>query len=45
MIAIYKLMAAKDYLVRKDLLVWNTRETRGQGSKLKKRAPLEGTLK
>ena len=36
MIAIYKLMTGKDYLDRKDLLVWDTRETRGHGRKLKK---------
>ena len=36
LIMIYKLMMDKDYVDRKDLLVWDTRETRGHGRKLKK---------
>ena len=36
MIAIYKLMMNKHYLDRENLLLWNTRETRGHGRKLKK---------
>ena len=36
MIAIYKLMMNKDYVDRDDLLVWDTRETRGRGRKVKK---------
>ena len=36
MIVIYKLMMGKDYLDREDLLVWDTRETRGHGRKVKK---------
>ena len=36
MIAIYKLMTGKDYIDREELLVWDSRETRGHGCKLRK---------